>query len=119
MRPWNANVSVWYFKIRRHGESKEGVHGEYIPMPIPGKRSLSTGNIPALTRLLQAFLSKMGPSIGSNAETMTALLGVFQKVVISKSNDHHAFYLLDSIVEFVPKYGTAQRGRRLTAAWEW
>jgi exportin-2 (importin alpha re-exporter) len=62
------------------------------------------GNIPALTRLLQAFISKTGPSIGTNAETMMALLGVFQKVVISKSNDHHAFYLLDSIVEFVPKY---------------
>ena len=30
------------------------------------------------------------------------LLGVFQKLVASKLNDHEGFYLLQSLVEFLP-----------------
>lgn len=34
---------------------------------------------------------------------MEALLGIFQKLVASKSNDHEGFYLLQSMIEFLPK----------------
>jgi len=30
------------------------------------------------------------------------LLGVFQKLIASKLNDHEGFYLIQSIVEFLP-----------------
>ena len=30
------------------------------------------------------------------------LLGVFQKLVASKLNDHEGFYLLQSLIEFLP-----------------
>lgn len=30
------------------------------------------------------------------------LLGVFQKLIASKANDHQGFYLLNSIVEHMP-----------------
>lgn len=30
------------------------------------------------------------------------ILGVFQKLIASKTHDHEGFYLLNSIIEFVP-----------------
>ncbi len=59
-----------------------------------------TGNIPALVRLLQAFVEK-APGDVTKGDKLSALLGVFQKLIASKSNDHEGFYLLSSLVENV------------------
>lgn len=32
----------------------------------------------------------------------TGLLGVFQKLVASKANDHEGFYLIQSLIEHLP-----------------
>lgn len=56
------------------------------------------GNVPALVRLLQAFIEK-APSDVTKDNQLTALLGVFQKLIASKLNDHEGFYLLGSLVE--------------------
>lgn len=56
------------------------------------------GNIPALVRLLQAFIQK-APDKVTMDDKLAALLGVFQKLIASKSNDHEGFYLLSSLVE--------------------
>lgn len=56
------------------------------------------GNIPALVRLLQAFVQK-APDKVTMDDKLPALLGVFQKLIASKSNDHEGFYLLSSLVE--------------------
>eukprot|EP00124_Ichthyophonus_hoferi_P004893 Ihof_evm2s604 gene=Ihof_evmTU2s604 len=61
------------------------------------------GNVPALTRLMKAFVLKGGEAIGPDATTMSNLLGVFQKLLSSKINDHHGFALIVGIVECVPK----------------
>jgi len=58
------------------------------------------GNIPALVRLLQAYLHKGGQQIVSNH--LLPILGVFQKLVASKSYDHEGFYILEAIVESIP-----------------
>ena len=57
-----------------------------------------TGNIPALVRLLQAFIEK-APSNVCEGEKLMHLLGVFQKLIASKANDHEGFHLLGSMVE--------------------
>lgn len=57
-----------------------------------------TGNIPALVRLLQAFIEKAPKDVVSN-DKLSALLGVFQKLIASKSNDHQGFYMISSLVE--------------------
>ena len=57
-----------------------------------------TGNIPALVRLLQAYIEK-APADVTKDDKLMALLGVFQKLIASKSNDHQGFYLLGSLVE--------------------
>ncbi|TNM88922.1 hypothetical protein fugu_005176 [Takifugu bimaculatus] len=62
-----------------------------------------TGNIPPLVRLLQAFLEKGASSISSSAaDKIPGLLGVFQKLIASKANDHQGFYLINSIIEYMP-----------------
>lgn len=59
-----------------------------------------SGNIPALVRLLQAFIEK-APSDSTKEDKLAAVLGVFQKLIASKSNDHEGFYLLGTLVEAV------------------
>ncbi|RDD37617.1 Exportin-2 [Trichoplax sp. H2] len=61
------------------------------------------GNIPALVRLLQAYVMKSPAKIATAENSLNGVLGVFQKLIASKSNDHHGFYLLQSILEFMPK----------------
>ena len=56
------------------------------------------GNVPALVRLLQAFVQKAPDKVMAD-DKLTALLGVFQKLIASKSNDHEGFYLLGSLTE--------------------
>ena len=63
--------------------------------PVLWERS---GNIPALVRLLQAFIEKT-PGEVTSGDRLTALLGVFQKLIASRSNDHEGFYLLGSLVQ--------------------
>lgn len=59
------------------------------------------GNIPALVRLLQAYLER-----GSNDAVIHAqiipILGVFQKLIASRASEVNGFDLLASIVERVP-----------------
>ena len=83
---------------------------ELRPLPIPQPYMViypllltpalweRTGNIPALVRLLQAFIEK-APSEVIKEDKLSSLLGVFQKLIASKSNDHEGFYLLGSLVE--------------------
>lgn len=40
--------------------------------------------------------------LSSFFSSQPGLLGVFQKLIASKANDHQGFYLLNSIVEYMP-----------------
>ena len=59
-------------------------------------------NIPALVRLLQAYLERGGIPIHS-PQTVQPLLGIFQKLIASKVHDHEGFRLLNTMVEYVPR----------------
>jgi len=59
------------------------------------------GNIPPLVRLLQSIIQKGASQV--QADKLNGLLGVFQKLIASKSHDHEGFYLLNYIVEFMPR----------------
>lgn len=58
----------------------------------------SKGNIPGLTRLICAYVSKAGkqPCVQTN---LMGILGVFQKLISSKANEAYGFQLLGSLVE--------------------
>uniref|UniRef100_A0A673BIW8 Exportin-2 n=1 Tax=Sphaeramia orbicularis TaxID=375764 RepID=A0A673BIW8_9TELE len=73
-----------------------------------------TGNIPPLVRLLQAYLEKGGASIANSAaDKIPGLLGVFQKLIASKANDHQGFYLLNSIIEHMPPDSITQYRKQI------
>lgn len=57
------------------------------------------GNIPALSRLMTAYLSK-GPN--DLVPHLLGILGVFQKLISSKANELYAFDLLRAIVMYMP-----------------
>ncbi|CDK27317.1 unnamed protein product [Kuraishia capsulata CBS 1993] len=57
------------------------------------------GNIPAITRLLQAILVQSPSSFAGN---LTPILGVFQKLISSKVYDNYGFEFLETILFHVP-----------------
>ncbi|XP_015114350.1 exportin-2 [Diachasma alloeum] len=59
------------------------------------------GNIHPLNRLLQAFVSRGAHQIIAQDKT-SGLLGVFQKLIASKANDHEGFLLMQTIIESFP-----------------
>lgn len=60
------------------------------------------GNIPGITRLLIAIV-KFDHSIFSGSDqSMTPLLGIFQKLIASKVNEVHGFELLENILLYIP-----------------
>jgi exportin-2 (importin alpha re-exporter) len=59
------------------------------------------GNIHPLNRLLQAFVSNGSNQIIAQ-DKISGLLGVFQKLIASKANDHEGFLLIQTIIEFFP-----------------
>ncbi|KFM80437.1 Exportin-2, partial [Stegodyphus mimosarum] len=60
------------------------------------------GNIPALSRLLQAYIDKGTQQILAT-QKLSGVLGVFQKLIASKANDHEGFHILQRLIENVPQ----------------
>eukprot|EP00270_Netrium_digitus_P018892 TRINITY_DN7289_c0_g2_i1.p1 TRINITY_DN7289_c0_g2~~TRINITY_DN7289_c0_g2_i1.p1 ORF type:complete len:298 (+),score=87.74 TRINITY_DN7289_c0_g2_i1:26-895(+) len=55
-------------------------------------------NVPALVRLLQAYLQKAAQEIVAGNQ-LPAVLGVFQKLIANKHSDHHGFFILNTVFE--------------------
>uniref|UniRef100_A0A1J3EFA2 Exportin-2 n=1 Tax=Noccaea caerulescens TaxID=107243 RepID=A0A1J3EFA2_NOCCA len=65
--------------------------------PESWKRS---GNVPALVRLLQAFLQK-APHEVTQENRLSQVLGIFEKLVSSPSTDEQGFYVLNTVIEYL------------------
>mmetsp|Transcript_11110 Transcript_11110/g.12872 ORF Transcript_11110/g.12872 Transcript_11110/m.12872 type:complete len:995 (+) Transcript_11110:161-3145(+) len=61
------------------------------------------GNVPALTRLVQAYLQK-GTSDIIAKDQLTPVLGIFQKLISSKATETSAFELLSAITKYTPTH---------------
>jgi exportin-2 (importin alpha re-exporter) len=59
------------------------------------------GNVPALVRLLSALMSRMTSLIVENGQ-IEPILGIFQKLVSSKTNESYGFDLLEAVVTTFP-----------------
>ncbi|EIE27359.1 Cse1-domain-containing protein [Coccomyxa subellipsoidea C-169] len=59
------------------------------------------GNVPALTRLLQAYLVKAGAQIAQQG-LLQGVLGIFQKLVASKAHDQEGFRILEGLITHMP-----------------
>ncbi|OQR80334.1 exportin-2-like [Tropilaelaps mercedesae] len=79
------------------GSAPEAYMGMFpcLLMPILWERQ---GNIQPLVRLIQAFIERSSAQIVA-MDKLNAVLGVFQKLIASKNNDHQGFYIVQSLVE--------------------
>lgn len=60
------------------------------------------GNIPALVRLLEAYLNK-GVNTIVSSNKLEPILGIFQqKLINSRQNDQYALTLLNAVIKTVP-----------------
>ncbi|KAL0379382.1 UNVERIFIED_CONTAM: Exportin-2 [Sesamum angustifolium] len=64
-------------------------------MPESWKKS---ANVPALVRLLQAFLRKAPHELNQQGR-LSSVLGIFNKLVSSPSTDEQGFYVLNTVIE--------------------
>lgn len=85
-------------------ETRNSLPEKYKPLikelvtPIYWEQS---GNLPAVTRLIRAYIQTGTDHILSN-NLLIPILGVFQKLVASRVNDHLGFLIIQSIVQHFP-----------------
>ena len=60
------------------------------------------GNVPGLTRLIRAYLKQAAPDLVSN-NFLTPILGIFQKLNMSRATEGSAFDLLSALVQYAPR----------------
>lgn len=87
--------------LELHTDSVPEAYMALFPHLLPPVLWERPGNIPPLVRLLQAYIEKGAKQIES--DKVNGLLGIFQKLLASKTNDHQGFYLLNDIVMYMPQ----------------
>ncbi|XP_016964685.1 exportin-2 [Drosophila biarmipes] len=60
-----------------------------------------TGNVTPLIRLISAFIKQGSAQIQAMGK-LNGILGIFQKMIASKANDHEGFYLLQNLLSYYP-----------------
>nr|GMC95577.1 Exportin-2 [Ipomoea batatas] len=68
---------------------------EILLLPDSWKKS---ANVPALVRLLQAFLRK-APNELNQQGRLSSVLGIFNTLIFSPSTDEQGFYVLNTVIE--------------------
>lgn len=92
--PYTFQIFAFLLEIQPEGSPLPDTYKQLVqPLLSPSVWEFK-GNIPAVTRLLQAIISK-DPTVFSE---MTPLLGVFQKLISSKLNENYGFDLLETII---------------------
>ena len=76
-------------------------HKELLNHIIAPSTWKETGNIPALSRLVQAYLRKDIQSI-IQMNRLSSILGLFQNLLSSALQDHHGFAILNVVIEVTP-----------------
>ncbi|POW10229.1 hypothetical protein PSTT_06235 [Puccinia striiformis] len=84
-----------------HSEPLSDHYNDLLPPLLTPTLWELRGNVPALVRLLRAYLSAGAPRIVAE-NRISAMLGVFQKLIGSKLNDVYGFELLEALFEHVP-----------------
>jgi exportin-2 (importin alpha re-exporter) len=65
------------------------------------------GNVPALVRLLQAYLARAPAEVVAGGH-LNGVLGVFQKLNASRHHEHEGFFILNTLVEYLDASAWAQ-----------
>lgn len=87
-------------EIRQGGEIPAS-YTSLLPSLLTPALWHSRANIPALVRLLQAFLVKGGSEVEDG--TLQSLLGIYQQLIASRVNDEYGFELLLSVFQNIDR----------------
>jgi exportin-2 (importin alpha re-exporter) len=82
-----------------HSEGIPAFYGSLVTALTQPVLWESSGNIPALAGLLQAYVQKGKSALLIRQGQLPAFLGVCQKLIASRANDHFGFELLFAIFE--------------------
>ncbi|KAG8532062.1 uncharacterized protein KY384_003699 [Bacidia gigantensis] len=67
----------------------------------------SKGNVPALVRLVTAIIPR-GANVMVQNNQLDTLLGIFQRLVSTKTNETYGFDMLESIISYIPQSALQQ-----------
>lgn len=100
--PYALQLLALMLELRPTGESlPELYQNQLLPallVPSFWERGI---HVSSASRLLQAMIAHCGSQLSIN-NRLEGVLGVFQKLISSKANDHEGFALLDVVFERVP-----------------
>ncbi|KAI3438113.1 hypothetical protein D9Q98_000554 [Chlorella vulgaris] len=103
--PYVFQILAQLLEVRPQGSPvPEAYHAIFPPLLTPTFWERS-GNVPALSRLLQAYLSRAGADAVTRGY-LQAVLGVFQKLVASRAHDHEGLAILGTLVTCLDYGGT-------------
>jgi exportin-2 (importin alpha re-exporter) len=100
--PYVFQLLAQILEFRPEGAGLGDAYSSLLPPLLTPTLWERKGNIPALSRLLTAYLSKGAAEIVQQ-NLLLGILGVFQKLISSKANEQYAFDLLRAIVMYVPQ----------------
>eukprot|EP00904_Undaria_pinnatifida_P010098 jgi/Undpi1/6218/HiC_scaffold_20.g08702.m1 len=99
--PYVFQIFSQLLELRPAGAFSDGYKSLFAPLLMPAVWERK-GNIPAVTRLIQAYLSQNSAEVVAWGH-LEAVLGIFQKLLSSRANEAYAFQLLGTIVMNVDK----------------
>jgi len=94
--PYTFQIMALLLDIRTEGSGVPATYEQLLPFLLKPDLWDRSGNVPAMARLLRAFVK-----VGGRSLELTPLLGVSQKLISSKANDHHGFMILNALLQFV------------------
>ncbi|MBW0489032.1 hypothetical protein O181_028747 [Austropuccinia psidii MF-1] len=100
--PFVFQIISQMLELRAHqSEPLSDYYNNLLPPLLTPTLWEARGNVPALVRLLRAYLATAAGRIVQD-NRLSAMLGVFQKLIGSRLNDVYGFELLETLFEHIP-----------------
>ncbi|XP_001862266.2 exportin-2 [Culex quinquefasciatus] len=110
--PYVFQMLSLFLEIREGKSSIPDTYLSLFPCLLAPALWERPGNVTPLIRLLCAFVRQASPQISADGK-LNGVLGVFQKMIASKSNDHEGFYLLQNLLLHYPAEELNQSMRQI------
>ena len=88
--------------LELHTSSVPPQYGVLLPLLVTPVVWQQKGSVPALVRLIKAYLAKDAKNIIANGQLQSILAVIQQRLIPSKLNDVYGFELLQAVVTYVP-----------------
>lgn len=98
--PFAFQLLSQLLELRDAGQGLPQSYQNLLPSLLTPALWQSRGNVPALVRLMQAYLIKAAASMVANNQ-IPAVLGIYQQLIASRINDEFGFELMQTVFETV------------------